>query len=171
MAQGGTELSLALNYFFYVYLNKLRFFRICNNVSDVSVYIYDRAFISSKILNKFYYHLASKVSSIMTSQSFGWLYSLNFVGLGYKVFLYKNFLYVKLGFCRVVKIEIPRGVSIFSRKKNRVLLVSNDYDVLYRFIFKLKSLRKFNFYKGKGLFEYSNFDNIKLKVGKQQQFY
>lgn len=133
--------------------------------------MYDRSFVSSKLLNKFYYCLISKINTLTTSQYFGWLYTLNFIGLGYKVFLYQSFLYVKLGFCRVVKIAMPKGIFVFSRKKNRLLLVSNNYEVLYKFIFKLKGLRKFNFYKGKGLFEYSSFDGIKLKVGKQQQFY
>jgi hypothetical protein len=60
---------------------------------------------------------------------------------------------------------------VFSRKKARILLLSNSRDALGRFIVGLKSLRKFDLYKGKGIFEYSSFDGIKLKVGKQQQFY
>lgn len=80
-------------------------------------------------------------------------------------------MYVKLGFCRVLKVEVPAGISVFSRRKSRILLLSSDYNLLSNFIVKLKRLRKFDFYKGKGVFEYNTFDGIKLKVGKQQQFY
>ncbi len=78
---------------------------------------------------------------------------------------------MKLGFCRIIKVKVPSDVSIFARKRNRLLLLSNNHDALSRFVVGLKKLRKFDLYKGKGIFEYSNFDGIKLKVGKQQQFY
>lgn len=158
--------SLFLNIF-----NGVKYLKVVNNSNKVSFFLLDRSFLYTKLVFHFYRSLNRSVAALSLGTQSGWFASLNFIGLGYKVFLYKSELYIKLGYCRVLKLRVPIDISVFARRKNRLLFVSTSQESLSTFIHGLKRLRSFDFYKGKGIFEYSSFDGIKLKVGKQQQFY
>jgi ribosomal protein L6P/L9E len=94
-----------------------------------------------------------------------------FIGVGYKVFIFNNYLYLRLGFSRMLKIMIPNGVVVMTRKRNHLRIISSSHEQLESFLYLLKNLRVFDCYKGKGIFQNSDFSSVKLKVGKKQQFF
>ena len=141
-------------------------------------------FISIYILQNFIEHNSSKLLLLsffnnffknfqffLNSLSYGWFLNLNFIGIGYKVFLYNNFLFLRLGFSRMIRVEIPTDILVLTRKRNNLKLVSSNFFKLSAFAKLLKSLRGFDQYKGKGIFSLSDFSVVKLKVGKKQQFF
>lgn len=97
-----------------------------------------------------------------------YFFKLNLIGLGFKVFKYKNFLIFKLGYSHFLKIKLPKDIFFFSRKFSYITLYSNNKHLLTNFLSKLYKFKSFNFYKGKGL-SLVNLNNIILKIGKQQQ--
>lgn len=100
-----------------------------------------------------------------------WVSNIYFIGVGYKVFIFNDFLYLRLGFSRMLKIRIPSTVVVLTRKRNHLRILSSHHEYLESFLYVLKNLRIFDCYKGKGIFQTSNFSTVKLKVGKKQQFF
>lgn len=100
-----------------------------------------------------------------------WLVNLYFIGVGYKVFIYNQYLYIRLGFSKMLKLEIPSQVGVLTRRRNHLRLFSSDLGKLSAFVKVLTSLRSFDKYKGKGIYQYSDFSQVKLKTGKKQQFF
>jgi len=93
---------------------------------------------------------------------------INLVGLGFKNFVFRERLHILIGDCNYLLFNIPREIEIFC-KKNQVYGLSNDKILLFDFFSSLKSLKKINYYKGKGILEFNNFKFMKLKVGKKQK--
>lgn len=71
----------------------------------------------------------------------------------------------------MLKILIPLNVTVLTRKRNHIRIISSQHNHLESFLYLLKNLRVFDCYKGKGIFQTSNFSSVKLKVGKKQQFF
>jgi large subunit ribosomal protein L6 len=92
------------------------------------------------------------------------------IGLGFKCFVYKQFLFLLLGFSHYILYKIPREIKLFCKKKI-IFLVSLNKQKLFIFQKLLKDSKKLNIYKGKGVIEFKQFKNfIKLKKGKKQQY-
>jgi hypothetical protein len=91
------------------------------------------------------------------------------IGLGYKNFILENELFILIGDCNYLIFRIPENLKVFCRK-NQIYILSNDIKKTGDFISMLKSIKKINFYKGKGVTEFKNFKFTKLKVGKKQRF-
>ena len=75
-----------------------------------------------------------------------------------------------MGFSHYLKLKIPTDILIFFRNKSKIILFSKDHKLLSDFISKCKSLKNFNFYKGKGITFFKDNSFFKLKLGKQQQY-
>lgn len=87
-------------------------------------------------------------------------------GIGYESFFSKDFknLIFKLGYSHLIKIKIPKNLWIRFLTKSTISIRGNDKLDVSNFSKKLKSLRKKNRYKEKGIF-YLN-EKIVLKKGK-----
>jgi ribosomal protein L6P/L9E len=90
------------------------------------------------------------------------------VGLGYKNFVYNNYLYILIGDSNYILFTIPREIKLFC-KKNQIFGLSVDKQILNNFFSKLQYLKKINYYKGKGILKFRNFKFMKLKIGKKQK--
>lgn len=86
-------------------------------------------------------------------------------GLGYKAKVENSSLVLKLGFSHKLSIKIPDGISTFCSKSNNIIFSSVKKDKLFEFVTKVKSFKKPDSYKGKGLI-FKN-ENLKLKEGKK----
>jgi len=128
-------------------------------------------FSTKKLVLSFFNWLFNSYQLMVKTVYTNWYSSLYFIGIGYKIFIYKNFLYLRLGFSRMMKIAIPTGIVVLTRKRNNIKLISSSLEILSDFVRVLKGLRGFDLYKGKGIFELPDFSTIKLKVGKKQQFF
>ena len=95
------------------------------------------------------------------------LVKLKFIGVGYKAFLKKNFLILRLGFSHKIFCTIPKIVKISKIKKRppTFLLKSFDLNVLNLTSFLIRSFKKPEPYKGKGILFVNEY--VKLKQGKK----
>lgn len=90
---------------------------------------------------------------------------LEFIGTGYKFFYKDKLLYFILGYSHLIKLKLPNNcnVSINNNGKTLVLSHPNKY-ILGNIFYIIKSCRRLNIYKGKGI--KNIFDQVKLKLGK-----
>ena len=87
-------------------------------------------------------------------------------GVGLKAFIQKkNQLILKLGFSHNILIQIPYFIQIII-KTNKILFLSNNFNLLSDFVFFIKKFKKPEPFKGKGLFV--NNESIFLKEGKKK---
>lgn len=92
---------------------------------------------------------------------------VSLVGLGFKTFVYKKFLWIYVGFSHFMKFYIPKDLVIICRKKKMYLYTVNK-QMLSNFIRQLKYYNKPNRYKGKGLLEFKQFKGcISFRKGKK----
>ena len=166
------------------------------NLNDVSLFRYKDhiIFLSSKgriVLNmskrhsNFCYQISSdslkinkslpiecKLESIINGLSEFYHKKLNLVGIGFRSWCYfdkeKNcqVLCVKVGFSKDVLISIPSDVIILCLKPTLILVRGVDKDSVSLMARKIKSIKKPDAYKGKGI-RYEN-EVIHLKPGKQK---
>lgn len=94
---------------------------------------------------------------------------LRFVGVGYRVFDINNFknqiLLFKLGYSHFLYIRIEHNVKTFNSKTIKLVLSSTDRYSLTQMLFLIRSFKKPEPYKGKGIFCAT--ENIRLKKGKK----
>lgn len=90
---------------------------------------------------------------------------IEFFGIGYKFFLKNKYLYFILGYSHLIKIKLPNTCEIYIDNNNKLLILmhSNKY-ILGNIFYIIKSCKKLNIYKGKGI--KNIFDQLKLKLGK-----
>lgn len=58
---------------------------------------------------------------------------------------------LKIGFCNEVKPKIPTSVTLLLESPTKIVLFSYDFESLNQTVAELKSLRKIDAYKGKGI--------------------
>lgn len=92
------------------------------------------------------------------------LFGIGFRSWSYKTSDLKNHLIFKIGFSRDISIEVPKSIIAVSLKPTLILLKSVHKSKLSQFVSFLRSLKKPDIYKGKGV-QYIN-EVIKLKLGK-----
>lgn len=113
-------------------------------------------------------NLVLKLKTIYMLQ-YSFYVKLNVIGLGYKNFVLQNQLYLLVGDCNYIIIDIPNTVKVFCKKKQIYILGVSRDDVL-NFTNRIKLVKSVNYYKGKGILEFKNFKFMKLKTGKKQRF-
>ena len=94
---------------------------------------------------------------------------LNLVGVGYRALLInesnQKFLQLRLGYCHSVYLKIPSGIIVHCPKPSKIIILGKCQYSINNFAFKIRSYRKPDPYKGKGVL-YSN-ETILLKEGKK----
>ena len=88
---------------------------------------------------------------------------LEIVGVGYRAELNGRTVIFNLGYSNPVNFELPDGIDA-SVEKNKILLMGIDKELLGRTAAKIRSLRKPEPYKGKGV-KYAD-EMIRRKAGK-----
>nr|YP_009186564.1 ribosomal protein L6 [Cyclospora cayetanensis]AKO71986.1 ribosomal protein L6 [Cyclospora cayetanensis]ANJ44337.1 ribosomal protein L6 [Cyclospora cayetanensis]ANN13271.1 ribosomal protein L6 [Cyclospora cayetanensis]ANN13300.1 ribosomal protein L6 [Cyclospora cayetanensis]ANN13329.1 ribosomal protein L6 [Cyclospora cayetanensis] len=132
--------------------------KIINFPLFFSLYLFSK---EKNILNTLYKILNYKLYLFYTTYKL----SIEFRGIGYKfLFINKN-LYFILGYSHLIKLKLPKTCSIYIDEKNKLLILiySNKY-MLGNIFYIIKSCKKLNVYKGKGI--KNIFDQIKLKLSK-----
>ena len=92
------------------------------------------------------------------------LFGIGFRSWSYKINNSSNHLIFKIGFSRDISIEVPKSIIAISLKPTLILLKSVHKSKLSQFVSFLRSLKKPDAYKGKGV-QYIN-EVVKLKLGK-----
>ncbi len=103
------------------------------------------------------------VLNMVTGVTKGFEKSLEIVGVGYRAELNGRTAVFNLGYSNPVHFELPDGIDA-SVEKNKVVLSGIDKELVGRTAAKIRSLRKPEPYKGKGV-KYVD-ENIRRKAGK-----
>jgi large subunit ribosomal protein L6 len=91
-----------------------------------------------------------------------------FKGVGYRVEKVNNtLLSLKLGYSHTLYINIPSEIETFLPKRHILVCKSFKIDLVSLFVMQIKKLKKFNIYKGKGIFLKNQI--FKLKEGKKKK--
>lgn len=96
----------------------------------------------------------------------GFKLNLFLKGLGFKAFIEKNNLNLKLGYSHLITIKIPENIKILNQS-NKLIFSSNDWVFLTKFVHYIKNFKKPEPYKGKGLLLKN--EVIILKEGKKSK--
>jgi len=94
---------------------------------------------------------------------------VKFVGVGYKALLKKNLLIFRLGYSHKLFQTLPKELTIKKIKKRppTFFFKSFDLDILQKSVFLMRSFKKPEPYKGKGIVLLNEY--IKLKEGKKSR--
>ena len=117
-------------------------------------------------LKKKHFYLAI-LNKIIWGVLKGFSIKLNIIGVGYKVFIEKQRLSLKIGFNHPVFFSIPKDISIkiLNKKVLTLLIFGNDFQQVHQIAAQIRKLRPVEPYKGKGIKYFKEI--VKKKEGKQ----
>ena len=91
---------------------------------------------------------------------------LELVGVGYRASLKGNQLNLQLGYSHDINYDIPEGVKILVEKQTTLKISGSDKQLVGLVVSKIKTFRKIEPYKGKGIREKGQY--ILKKEGKKK---
>ena len=91
---------------------------------------------------------------------------LELVGVGYRAALKGNQLNLQLGYSHDINFNIPEGIKIVVEKQTTLKITGSDKQMVGAIASKLKTLRKIEPYKGKGIREKGQY--VLKKEGKKK---
>jgi large subunit ribosomal protein L6 len=98
------------------------------------------------ILNLYNKLIKIKIKGVLQ----GFKLNLILKGIGYKAFIENNNLILKLGYSHNIIINIPQNIKIINQSNN-LIFNSTDFIYLTQFVHYIKSFKKPEPYKGKGI--------------------
>ena len=91
---------------------------------------------------------------------------LELIGVGYRAALKGNQLNLQLGYSHDINFDIPEGIKIVVEKQTTLKITGYDKQQVGSVVSKLKTLRKIEPYKGKGIREKGQY--VLKKEGKKK---
>ena len=104
------------------------------------------------------------IANMVTGVTTGFEKTLEISGVGYRAEVKNDILRLLLGYSHPVEYEIPGGISVKVDKQVTMVISGIDKELVGRVAAEIRSFRKPEPYKGKGI-KYSD-EHIKRKVGK-----
>ena len=108
----------------------------------------------------------SLINNAVIGSSTGYQKILELVGVGYRAALKGNQLNLQLGYSHDIDFDIPEGIKITVEKQTVVKVSGPDKQLVGMVVSKIKSFRKPEPYKGKGIREQGQY--ILRKEGKKK---
>jgi len=108
----------------------------------------------------------SLINNAVIGSSTGYEKILELVGVGYRAALKDNVLNLQLGYSHDINFDIPEGIKIIVEKQTTVKVSGSDKQQVGMVCSKIKSFRKPEPYKGKGIREKGQY--ILRKEGKKK---
>ena len=123
---------------------------------------------SEEIIARSYHGLArTLIGNMVNGVSTGFEKKLEISGVGYRAELSENSLKFILGFSSPVQYDIPEGIDIKVDKQVNIVVSGIDKQLVGRVAAEIRSLKKPEPYKGKGI-KYAD-EYIKRKAGKSAE--
>ncbi len=119
---------------------------------------------NSKRTNAFRGMTRSLVNNMVIGVSEGFKKTLVVEGVGYKVNMAGKTLTLNVGYSNPIEFPVPEGIQINVDGNNKIIVESNDKELLGLTSAKIREIRKPEPYKGKGI-RYED-EHIVRKVGK-----
>jgi large subunit ribosomal protein L6 len=104
------------------------------------------------------------VANMVEGVSKGYEKKLEIVGVGYLAAIQKNVLQLRVGFANELQVPIPAGLTVTCPDQTHVSIKGIDKQLVGQFAAEVRSLRKPEPYKGKGI-RYEN-EQVRRKAGK-----
>lgn len=104
------------------------------------------------------------INNMVLGVKSGYEKRLEIVGVGYLCSIQGKILQLRVGFANELKIAIPEGLSVTCPDQTHILIQGCDKQAVGQFAAHIRSLRKPEPYKGKGI-RYQG-EQIKIKAGK-----
>ena len=108
----------------------------------------------------------SLINNAVIGSSQGYEKTLELVGVGYRAAIKGNQLNLQLGYSHDINFDIPDGIKIVGEKQTTLKITGSDKQQVGAVASKLKTLRKIEPYKGKGVREKGQ--HILKKEGKKK---
>ena len=108
----------------------------------------------------------SLINSAVIGSSKGYEKILELVGVGYRAALKGNKLNLQLGYSHDINFDIPDGIKILVEKQTTLKITGSDKQQVGEIVSKIKTLRKIEPYKGKGIREKGQY--VLKKEGKKK---
>ena len=108
----------------------------------------------------------SLINNAVIGSSVGYEKVLELFGVGYRAALKGNVLNLQLGYSHDINFDIPEGIKIIVEKQTTLKITGSDKQQVGAIASKLKTFRKIEPYKGKGIREKGQY--ILKKEGKKK---
>ena len=108
----------------------------------------------------------SLINNAVIGSSSGYEKTLELIGVGYRAALKGNKLNLQLGYSHDINFDIPEGIKILVEKQTILKITGSDKQQVGSVASKLKTLRKIEPYKGKGVREKGQY--VLKKEGKKK---
>ena len=108
----------------------------------------------------------SLINNAVIGSSEGYEKILELVGVGYRAALKGNKLNLQLGYSHDIDFDIPEGIKIVVEKQTTLKITGSDKQLVGSVASKLKTFRKIEPYKGKGVREKGQY--VLKKEGKKK---
>tara|TARA_B100001093_G_scaffold475758_1_gene501567 strand:- start:492 stop:1031 length:540 start_codon:yes stop_codon:yes gene_type:complete len=108
----------------------------------------------------------SLINNAVIGSSAGYEKTLELVGVGYRAALKGTQLNLQLGYSHDINFDIPQGIKIVVDKQTTLKISGSDKQLVGTITSKIKTLRKIEPYKGKGIREKGQY--IMKKEGKKK---
>ena len=108
----------------------------------------------------------SLIKNAVIGSSVGYEKILELVGVGYRAALKGNKLNLQLGYSHDINFDIPEGIKILVEKQTTLKITGPDKQQVGSIVSKIKTLRKIEPYKGKGIREKGQY--VLKKEGKKK---
>ena len=108
----------------------------------------------------------SLINNAVIGSSSGYEKTLELVGVGYRAALKGNQLNLQLGYSHDIDFDIPEGIKIVVEKQTTLKITGSDKQLVGSVASKIKTFRKIEPYKGKGIREKGQY--VLKKEGKKK---
>jgi large subunit ribosomal protein L6 len=108
----------------------------------------------------------SLINNAVIGSSVGYEKTLELVGVGYRAALKGNQLNLQLGYSHDINFDIPEGIKILVEKQTTLKISGSDKQLVGVVVSKIKTFRKIEPYKGKGIREKGQY--VLKKEGKKK---
>ena len=108
----------------------------------------------------------SLINNAVIGSSAGYEKTLELVGVGYRAALKGNQLNLQLGYSHDIDFDIPEGIKIVVEKQTTLKITGSDKQLVGSVVSKIKTFRKIEPYKGKGIREKGQY--VLKKEGKKK---
>ena len=108
----------------------------------------------------------SLINNAVIGSSTGYEKILELVGVGYRAALKGNQLNLQLGYSHDINFDIPEGIKILVEKQTTLKISGSDKQLVGIVTSKIKTFRKIEPYKGKGIREKGQY--VPKKEGKKK---
>ena len=108
----------------------------------------------------------SLINNAVIGSSAGFEKILELVGVGYRASLKGNILNLQLGYSHDINFDVPEGIKIVVEKQTTLKISGSDKQQVGMVVSKIKTFRKIEPYKGKGIREKGQ--HVLKKEGKKK---